>query len=166
METLNRARRAALAIAEKLAWLPAALARLVLGVVFTSSGWGKLHNLDTVTQFFTQLHLPVPGFTAAFVGATELVCGALILIGLLARIAVIPLMITVVVAIITVKMEDLSGVKDLLRTEELHYIVFFIWLAIAGAGALSLDEWLARRLGNRAPGLAPLSAQTGSERRA
>jgi len=95
-----------------------------------------------------------------------LVCGALILIGLLTRIAVIPLMITMVVAILTVKMEDLSGVKDLLRTEELHYIVFFIWLAIAGAGALSLDEWLARRLGNRAPGLAPLSAQTGSERRA
>ena len=167
METLSRARKTVLAIAEKLAWLPPALARLLLGVVFISSGWGKLHNLDTVTQFFTQLHLPAPGFTAVFVAANELVCGALILIGLLTRLAVIPLIVTMIVAIITVKMEDMSGLKDLLRVEEFHYIVFFIWLAIAGAGTLSVDQLVARKMErDQVPGFAPFSGPAGSERRA
>jgi|SRR5712692_3519723 len=159
MEPLNRARRTFVAVADRLSWLPLALVRLLLGVVFIISGWGKLHNLDTVTQFFTQLHIPAPGFNAALVAMTELVCGALVLVGLLTRLAVIPLIITMIVAIITVKMEDLNGFRDLLRIEELHYIVFFVWLAIAGAGALSLDALFGRRLERPDKhGLAPLSA--------
>jgi putative oxidoreductase len=146
MESLNRIRKIVLAVAEKLTWLPPALARLCLGVVFVLSGWGKLHNLETVRQFFAQLHIPAPDFTAAFVASIELVCGALVLVGVLTRIAVIPLIITMIVAIVTVKMEDMSGLRDLLRVEEFHYILLSVWLAIAGAGSLSLDQLMARRL--------------------
>jgi len=146
MNELIRIRRALLDIAARLSWLPPALARLTLGIIFAGSGWGKLHNLQTVTEFFRQLHVPAPGFNAAFVGATELVCGILLLLGLASRLAAIPLIVTMCVAIATAKSSDLEGFGDLLRLPEWDYIVLSIWIAVAGAGALSLDHLLSRRL--------------------
>ncbi len=146
MDELIRIRRALIGIAARLSWLPPALARLTLGIIFTGSGWGKLHNLKTVTEFFTQLHVPVPGFNAAFVGATELVCGILLLLGLASRLAAIPLIVTMCVAIATARISDVEGFGDLLRLQEWIYIVLSIWIAVAGAGALSLDYLLSRRL--------------------
>src|SRR5262245_44452324 len=61
----------------RLSWLPPAVARLTLGVVFALSGWGKLHGLDQVTQYFTELGIPAPAFQAAFVSGVELVGGLL-----------------------------------------------------------------------------------------
>jgi putative oxidoreductase len=146
MDELIRIRRAWVGIAARLSWLPPALTRLMLGVVFIGSGWGKVHNLHKVTELFAQLHLPAPGFTAAFVGATELVCGVLLLVGLVARLAAIPLIATMCVAIATARSGDLEGFGDLLRLQELDYTLLLTWIAVAGAGALSLDNLLARRL--------------------
>ena len=146
MDELNRIRRALIGIAARLSWLPPALARLTLGIIFAGSGWGKLHNLQTVTEFFRQLHVPAPGFNATFVGATELVCGILLLLGLASRLAAIPLIVIMCVAIATAKSSDLEGFGDLLRLPEWDYIVLSIWIAVAGAGALSLDHLLSRRL--------------------
>lgn len=166
MTSLVRLRRIVLSIAGRLVWLPPALARLVAGVIFMSSGWGKLHNLDKVTQFFTQLHIPAPAFNAAFVGTVELVCGFLLLIGLLTRLAAIPLIVTMIMAIATAKADELEGFRDFLKLEEVHYIVLFVWLAIAGAGALSLDYLASRRLaggeGPREAGLRGPAANRGS----
>ena len=149
MESLIRVRRDLLGIAAKLSWLPPALTRLTIGVIFLGTGWGKLHNLQKVTEFFAQLHIPAPGFTASLVATTELVCGALILLGLIARLAAIPLIITMCVAIATAKGGDIEGLRDLLGLQEFDYIVLLVWIAIAGAGALSLDRLFSRRLGPR-----------------
>ena len=146
MDELIRIRRALIGIAARLSWLPPALTRLTLGIIFAGSGWGKLHNLQTVTEFFTQLHIPAPGFNAAFVGATELVCGILLLLGLASRLAAIPLTVTMCVAIATARSSDVERFGDLLRLQEWIYIVLSIWIAVAGAGALSLDYLLSRRL--------------------
>jgi putative oxidoreductase len=145
MESLNRVRRDLLRIAAKLSWLPPALTRRTIGVIFLGTGWGKLHNLQKVTEFFVQLHIPAPGFNAALVATTELVCGALILLGLIARLAAIPLIITMCVAIATAKGGDIEGLRDLLGLQEFDYIVLLVWIAIAGAGALSLDRLFSRR---------------------
>jgi putative oxidoreductase len=137
-----RLRTLVLTVARKLAFLGPLLARIAVGVTFLASGWGKVHDLSKITDFFTELHIPWPHLNAILASGAELVCGALLLVGLLTRVAALPLVIVMVVAIGTAKWDDVAGVKDLLGLEELTYIVVFLWLAIAGPGPISLDHLL------------------------
>ena len=156
---LRKLETTALHVAERAAFLGPLLARLTLGVAFVSSGWGKIHNLDKVTEFFTELGIPAPHFQAVFVSWVELVCGALVLVGLATRLASIPLICTMIVALITAKAEDIAGVSDLVGTIEFTYIALALWLTVSGAGALSLDRVLARRLAaSSAPRGVPLQS--------
>jgi putative oxidoreductase len=136
METLERAQ-----------WLALLLGRLAVGLLFVSTGWGKVHNLDRVTHFFQELGIPAPGFHAVLVGYSELVCGALLVIGLASRLATVPLIISMVVAILTAKRADLHGLFDLVGFDEFTYLVVLVMIAILGPGAVSLDAPIARRLG-------------------
>jgi putative oxidoreductase len=135
----------ALHAAERVVFLAPLLARLTVGIAFVESGWGKLHNLDKVTELFTELGIPAPAFQATFVSWVELVCGALLLLGLATRFAAVPLIGTMIVALITAKAEDISGLGDLVGTIEFTYIALLAWLTLAGAGAASLDRAIARR---------------------
>jgi putative oxidoreductase len=130
----------------RLEFLPPLLARLVLGVVFVQSGWGKLHDLDKVIAFFTELGIPAPQIQAPFMAGTELVCGALVLVGLATRLAAIPLIGTMVVAILTAQWENLSSLNDLFGTIECLYGVLLIGLVIGGGGKISLDALIGSRV--------------------
>jgi putative oxidoreductase len=130
---------------EKTSWVPILLARLTLGIVFAESGWGKLHNLPKVVEFFTQLGIPAPGIQAPFVAGVELVCGLLILVGLLTRLAAIPLSVTMLVAIATAKMSDVHSIGDFADLTEFAYFVLLMWLAWEGGGKVSVDHFLFRR---------------------
>src|SRR3989442_1507478 len=68
-------------IGTALQWLSPAVARLTVGLVFLQSGWGKLHDLEKVTNYFTQLGLAAPAFQARLASTAEFVCGVLLLIG-------------------------------------------------------------------------------------
>ena len=131
--------------ADKLVFLGPALARLTVGLVFIGTGWGKLHSLGDVTDFFASLHIPAPGFNARLAASTEFFGGILVLVGLGTRLVALPLAFTMVVAILTAKRGDITGLTALVGFEEWSYLVFFIWLALAGAGKLSLDHLVARR---------------------
>jgi putative oxidoreductase len=131
---------------KKLDWLGPLLARIAVGVVFAKTGWGKLHGLDDVTQFFTELGLPAPHAQAILVGTTEFVGGLLVLFGLGTRFASLPLACTMVVAILTAKRADIDGVSTLLGFDEFLYLVLFLWLALQGAGKASLDYLMGRKL--------------------
>jgi len=139
-------RRRLLGLIDKVAFLGPLLARITVGVVFTASGWGKLHNLEKVTEFFTSLKIPMPAFNAAFVASVEFLGGLLLIIGFLSRLMSLPLMVTMVVAILTAKREDIAGFGDLMRLSEWAYLVFFAWIAVAGPGRASLDHILAPRM--------------------
>src|SRR4051812_11541603 len=108
--------------------------RLGVGLVFMSTGWGKIHSLDKVTSFFTELGIPAPGFHAVFVSWTELLCGTAIVLGVLTRLAAIPLVISMIVAILTAKRKDLHGLFDLVTFDEFTYIVLLVMLVILGPG--------------------------------
>ncbi len=123
------------------------LARLALGWVFAQSGWGKFQNLPRVVEFFQGIGIPNPEFMARFVAGFELVCGALLMIGLFTRFAAIPLIIIMIVAIRTALWEDIEGLGGLVMTDEFGYIAVFVWLALAGPGAASLDAAIVRWLG-------------------
>ena len=142
MDLLSRAEAAFLSTAGRLSWIGPTLARLTLGVVFIGTGWGKLHDLDKVTGFFTELGIPAPGFNALLASSAELTCGSLLLVGLLSRLASIPLIVTMIVAILTAKRGDLHGLPDLLGFEEWTYVVLAAWIVVAGAGPLSLDRFV------------------------
>src|SRR3954463_9651628 len=142
MNLIARARTQFLSTADRVAFLGPALARLTLGVVFVGTGWGKLQGLDKVTGFFTELGIPAPGFNAVLASTAEFACGALLLVGLLSRLAAIPLIVTMAVAILTAKRDSLHGFGDLLGFEEWTYIVLALWIAVAGPGPLSLDRFV------------------------
>lgn len=133
----------------QLDWLPPLLARLSVGYIFAESGWGKIHNVEKVADFFLELMIPAPHFQAYLVAYTELIAGALLLIGLATRLASLPLIITMVVALRTAKAEDIASLSDLFATSEFLYIVLLVWLVIAGPGRLSLDYLIARKTGQK-----------------
>jgi len=71
-----------------------------------------------------------------------------VLLGLGTRLASLPLAFTMVIAIVTAKRASIDSITALVGFEEWSYLVFFIWLAVAGAGPLSLDRlvsWLRTR---------------------
>jgi putative oxidoreductase len=134
-----------LGLAHKLEWLGPLVVRLTLGVVFATNGWGKLHNLDQITEFFASLNIPAPGAQAAMVSTIEFTGGLLLILGLGTRIAASLLIGVMTVAIYTAKLPELHGVVDLANTIEWTYLAMFVWLAVSGAGKASLDHLIARR---------------------
>jgi putative oxidoreductase len=141
-QLINRIR----ALLDAFAWLPPLLARIVVGWVFIESGWGKLHHIDKVIGFFTELGLPAPAFQAHLVATTEFTGGLALLLGMFTRLASLPLMVIMFVAIATAKKDELHGFPDLIGFPEFLYMVLLFWLLIAGPGKLAMDAILAARL--------------------
>jgi putative oxidoreductase len=142
----GRLRRTTLDWLRRLDWAPPLLARLVIGAIFVPTGWGKLHNLPDIVSFFRELGIPYPELQAPFVSSIELVCGALVLVGLATRLAAVPLIGTMVVAIATAVWPQLDSARELFGKEELHYIALLAYLVVNGPGLVALDGLIARRL--------------------
>jgi len=80
------------------------LIRLAVGAVFLSEGIQKfLYSADVGAGRFEKIGLPLPEVLAPLVGGFEIVCGALILIGLVTRLAAIPLLVVMSTAIYSTK---------------------------------------------------------------
>jgi putative oxidoreductase len=158
MNGIEALRLRALKLFSGLGWLPPLLGRLAVGLLFLSTGWGKVHDIDKVTGFFTRLGIPAPHFHAILVGYSELLCGGALVVGLLTRLATLPLVVSMIVAILTAKRPDLHGLFDLVGFDEFTYLIVLVMIAILGPGAVSVDAILIRRLGwqrTGAPGEAP-----------
>ena len=128
-------------------WAAPLAVRITVGVVFMGTGWTKLHNLPAITKNFTALGIPAPEIITPFVSGVEFVGGILLLVGLLTRFAAVPLMVVMVVAIISAKLNDIDSLETLLGFEEVSYFVMFAWLAIAGPGPVSLDHFVLKASG-------------------
>src|SRR4051812_31127830 len=91
VNSLERVRGVGRMMVAKLWWLVPLLTRVSLGTLFVGTGWGKLHSLDTVTEYFTSLGIPMPPLNALMAAATEFGCGLLLIAGLATRLAAVPL---------------------------------------------------------------------------
>jgi len=129
-------------------WLPPLVARIVVGWVFMWSGWAKLNNLPQMIENFKGWGIPYPEILTPFVSGVEFLGGLLLLIGLFTRIAGVPLVIIMIVAIISAKMDQIDSLETLLGFEEVAYMTLFGWLAVAGPGPLSLDYQLQKWRGD------------------
>ena len=86
------------------------LVRLLVGSVFLSEGTQKfLYPAELAAGRFAKIGIPAPEIMGPFVGACEVVCGALLIIGLLTRLAAIVLLIDISVAILSTKIPILLG---------------------------------------------------------
>ena len=140
------------------------LVRLLVGlVVFLPEGIQKLIFADALgAGRFTKIGIPFPDVLGPFVGYVEIVCGSLIILGLLTRLAAIPLIVIMIVALVSTKLPILLGhdvwifhlASDIKRTgfwsmmhearADLTMLLGCIYLLIVGAGRWSLDTVLAR----------------------
>jgi putative oxidoreductase len=145
------------------------LIRLIVGGTFLSEGVQKFLFVETLgVGRFVRIGIPYPQTMAPFVGACEIVCGSLLILGLLARLAAIAMIINISVAILSTKMPillghgfwmfnrpkaDLYGFWGMMHEARTDFAMLLggIFLLIVGAGCLSLDAWLARNSQARSP---------------
>ena len=134
-------------IASYFAWAGPLIMRLIVGYTFMLAGWGKLTHLEQVTENFAGWGIPFPNILTPFVSAVECVGGAMLILGLFTRIPAAMLAVVMLVAIKAAKWGDVDSLETLLGFEEAAYFGAFMWLAIAGPGAASLDRLLLNATG-------------------
>jgi putative oxidoreductase len=125
---------------------------ILVGWVFLSEGIQKFLFPDSLgVGRFVKIGIPSPQVMAPFVGVVEIVCGSLLLIGLVTRLATVPLLIDISVAIYSTKIVTFAkngfwGTLHEARTD-VSMLLGLVFLLLVGAGAWSLDAWLAERRG-------------------
>lgn len=115
------------------------LLRLVIGAFMLSHGLGKMSALfaDAPIQFADPLGLGEPVSLALAVFA-EVFCSVLLIFGIGTRLAAIPLLITMLTAVLIIHQGDPFGTKEL----GFIYLLVYTVIAITGAGKYSVDHWI------------------------
>jgi uncharacterized membrane protein YphA (DoxX/SURF4 family) len=124
------------------------LVRVLVGGVFLSEGIQKFLYPDALgAGRFAKIGIPAPAVMGPFVGVVEIGCGLLLILGLLTRVATIPLIIDMLVAIATTKIPILikSGFWAMAHEARTDYSMLLgsIFLLLTGAGRLSFDARIA-----------------------
>src|SRR5216683_784281 len=126
------------------------LIRVLVGWVFLSEGIQKFLFPDSLgVGRFVKIGIPSPQVMAPFVGVVEIVCGTLLLIGFLTRLATVPLLIDICVALYSTKIVTLAknGLWSALHEArtDVSMLLGLIFLLLVGGGALSLDARFLRK---------------------
>ena len=132
-------------VARHLDWLAPLFARIVVGYVFLWTRWGKLTHLPLVTENFVGWGIPMPELLAPVVSGVEFFGGIFLLLGLLTRISAGALGVVMIVAVRAAQWDQIDSLETFLGFEEIMYLAIFMWLAIAGPGAISIDRLLQQR---------------------
>ncbi|MBB5331358.1 DoxX family protein [Tunturiibacter gelidoferens] len=123
--------------------------RLYWGWQLMQSGWGKLHHLDKVTDYFTSLNLPAPGVTAHFVSGLEFFGGLLLILGLGSRLIGLILSVNMLVAYWTADRDALFAVFSdpgkFYNADPYTFLFASAMVLVFGAGLFSVDALLRRR---------------------
>jgi putative oxidoreductase len=123
--------------------------RLYWGWQLIQSGWGKLHHLDKVTDFFTSLNLPAPGVTAHFVSGLEFFGGLLLILGLGSRLIGLILSVNMLVAYWTADRDALFAVFSdpgkFYNADPYTFLFASAMVLVFGAGLFSVDALLKKR---------------------
>lgn len=144
------------------------LIRTAVGAIFASEGIQKFLYVEAQgAGRFAKIGIPAPEVMGPFVGLVEIACGLLVLFGLLTRLAALPLVADMLVAIASTKLPILVGHGHWISTHsfapkagfwsflhesrtDLSMLLCSTFLLVAGAGSCSLDASLARRLARTA----------------
>jgi putative oxidoreductase len=140
------------------------LIRLLVGLVFFEEGIQKFLFPSVMgADRFARIGIPAPDAMGPFVGVVEIVCGAMLVLGVLTRLATVPLLVDITVAMLSTKLPILLGhgygpfalpqlsrygvwsMASEARTDS-AMLMGLLFLLIVGAGPWSLDAVLSRNL--------------------
>jgi putative oxidoreductase len=137
-------------------WMPITAARVLIGFFFCISGGTKIlvpAQFRLMEQTLAQSHIPFPHANTVFVSLVEFTCGTGLALGLLTPLCSLTLVIVMIVAIVTNRIQSIqaSGVlawlDDFLYLPEALYVIILVWLIFSGPGRYAIDSLIARRVG-------------------
>jgi putative oxidoreductase len=122
--------------------------RLYWGWQLIESGWGKLHHLANVTEFFTTLGLPMPAQTALAISCLEFFGGIFLALGLLSRLTALALTINMITAYVTADREALRSIfsdpDKFYAAAPYTFLIASLIILLFGPGKMALDALLKR----------------------
>jgi len=122
--------------------------RLYWGWQFFQTGWGKLHDIPKVVDFFTSLNIPFPVFNAYVVGFSECVGGALLFVGLGARLVSLPLVIDMIMAYVIADRQALTSIFSepgkFYAADPYTFLFASLLILVFGPGRISVDGLIKR----------------------
>jgi putative oxidoreductase len=125
--------------------------RLYWGWQLVQSGWGKLHNLDRVTDYFTSLSLPMPARMAVIISCVELFGGIFLALGLLSRLTALVLTVNLIAAYVIGDREALLSIfsdpDKFYAAAPYTFLIASLIVLVFGAGKISLDNLLDKVVG-------------------
>ena len=126
------------------------IVRLIVGIIFLTEGLQKYLFPDLLgTGRFLKIGFPDPEFWAYFTGTFEIVCGTLVILGFVTRLASIPLLTVMAVAFVTTKWPLLINKGFWVMMHEYRtdfaMTLLLIFLFISGGGKWSVDSAVNRR---------------------
>jgi len=120
--------------------------RIYWGGSFFLTGWGKWHNISAISDYFSSLNIPFPTLNAYLVGTIECAGGFCLLIGLASRVASIPLICVMVVALLTEHHEALINAwedpQNLITQLPFNYLLTALIVLAFGPGKISADFFI------------------------
>jgi putative oxidoreductase len=122
--------------------------RLYWGWQLAQSGWGKLHNLDKVTEFFTSLNLPMPAEMALGISCLEFFGGIFLAIGLFSRVTALILTVNMIMAYVIADRGALvsffSDPDKFAAAAPYVFLIASLIILIFGPGKIGVDTLLRR----------------------
>ena len=128
--------------------------RLYWGWQFAQNGWGKLHNLAKITDYFRSLNIPFPAANAHFIAGLEFFGGLLLILGLGTRLVGLLLAANMMVAYWTADHDALVSILSdpgkFYIADPYTFLFASLMVLIFGAGLLSFDALIMKRLKEQA----------------
>ncbi len=126
--------------------------RLYWGWQLAQSGWGKLHHLSNVGEYFGTLGLPMPAQMAVFIACVEFFGGIFLALGLASRITALVLTVNLTMAYVIGDREALlsffSDPDKFIAAAPFAFLLVSLIVLIFGAGKISLDTGIASFFGS------------------
>ncbi len=129
----------------------AILIRFAVGLIFFTQGILKFTDPQWGVLRFAKIGFPYPDFTAHFVGTFEIICGLLVIVGLLTRLASLPLLIINLTAIATTKIPELfrpeQGFWFMVSDGRTDFAMLtgILFLILVGAGPWAMDASILKK---------------------
>ena len=126
--------------------------RLYWGWQFMQSGWGKLHHLPKVTQYFASLGVPAPGLNAHFIAGLEFIGGVLLMLGVASRLVGLLMACNMLTAYLLADSQALRSIFSdpgkFYGADPFTFLFASLLVLVFGPGKFALDYWIARRNGS------------------
>jgi len=126
--------------------IPALFFRIILAYGFYGPATMKWGNISGIAEWFASMGIPFPILNAYLAASTEMAAIILLPLGLATRFISIPLIITMIVAIVTVHFSNGFEAGNNGFEIPLYYMLMLFALLINGAGKISIDHLISKRL--------------------